>query len=251
MRESGSGLPLAATVTAAVFSTVTDPATGYYSLMVPPGSYTVTATAEDYAPASVDGVEAVASQTVRVDFDLDPICAVFADDVESGNQGWAADSPWAITDESSHSPSHSWTDSPGGNYSNLRDDALVSPPFDLSAVSGTTLGFWHIYDLEPGYDFGYLETSTDGGGTWSTVRAFNGWNQTTWTAEEVALSQLDGQGEVRLRFRLETDVSVTGDGWHLDDVVLAGGSPGCARPAPIFADDFESGDLSAWSSVVP
>src|SRR5690606_20315650 len=38
----------------------------------------------------------------------------FYDDVEDGNIGWTAQSPWAITAEDSHSTSHSWTDSPGG-----------------------------------------------------------------------------------------------------------------------------------------
>jgi hypothetical protein len=51
-----------------------------------------------------------------------------------------------------------------------------------------------------------------------------------------------------VRFRIDTDVSVTEDGWHIDDIVLRGGE---SLPAGlIFRDRFNSGDTSAWSRTV-
>ena len=230
VRDASNNLPLDATVTAGSFHTDTDPATGYYSMTVISGTYDMNAVAAGYAISIVTGIEAHNYETVRQDFYLSPICEIFADDVESGNQGWTPEGQWAITTESSHSPSHSWTDSPGDNYGNNWNYSLISPIFDLSDYIGVALDFWHIYDLEDGYDYGYLEISTNGGGNWTQVASYNGEDQTTWMHEGVALAQLDDQSNARIRFRIDTDTYVREDGWHVDDVVLTGGGPACFTP---------------------
>ncbi len=51
-----------------------------------------------------------------------------------------------------------------------------------------------------------------------------------------------------MRFRLTTDISQTFDGWHIDDIVLTAAFP---PPTGLFADGFESGDLTLWTSAVP
>jgi hypothetical protein len=100
----------------------------------------------------------------------------------------------------------------------------------LTGYSGVTLSFWHTYDLEPGYDYGYVEYSTDGGVTWQTATTFNGWSHTTWEQAFVSIPGLDDITNARIRFRLETDSSVTGDGWHIDDIILTGGGSACSSP---------------------
>ncbi|PWB71075.1 MAG: hypothetical protein C3F15_13140, partial [Holophagae bacterium] len=153
VRSAAGGQPLAATVTAGPFSTASDPGDGSYDLMLPSGSYDVTATADGYAPFTALNVPAVTGQTTPLDFYLAPYVQVLDDDVESGNIGWTAQSPWAITTEASSSPTHSWTDSPGGVYANNRNISLTSPLLDLTGMTGATLQFAHIYDLETGYDY--------------------------------------------------------------------------------------------------
>ncbi len=145
VREAGTNLPLAATVTAGLFSTSTDPATGSYSMTVISGTYDMVAQAVNHAPAYANGVVAHDFETISQDFTLYPTCEVFADDVENGNQGWTAQTPWAITTEASNSPTHSWTDSPLGNYGNYLNTSLTSQTFDLSTSTGVTLDFWHKY----------------------------------------------------------------------------------------------------------
>jgi PKD repeat protein len=81
--------------------------------------------------------------------------------------------------------------------------------------------------LENNYDYGYLETSTDGGNTWTVTKTYNG-ASAGWTQESISLPDLDGQTNVRIRFRLASDENVTLDGWHLDDVVVSGGSLDCS-----------------------
>jgi carboxypeptidase T len=230
--EAGTNAPLDASVTAGLFNATTDPATGYYSMTVVSDTYDMVVTAANYAPAYSNGVVAQDYQTIQQDFLLYPVCSFFSDDVESGPQGWTAQSPWAITTESSHSTTHSWTDSPGGNYGNNRNISLTSQVFNLSGYTGVTLSFWHTYMTEPTYDFGYVEYSTDGI-NWTTVASYDG-NHPSWSQEQVPIYGLDGQANARIRFRFYSDTNVTADGWHIDDIGLVAGGPGCMPPsAPV------------------
>ena len=240
VRDASNNAPIDATITASTFQAVSDPATGYYSMTVISGTYTMNATAAGYAAASVTGVAVHDYQTVQQDFTLYPVCDIFTDTVESGNPGWAAQGNWAITAEASHSPAHSWTDSPGGSYGNYWNYSLTSPVWDFSNYDGVTLDFWHIYDLEDDFDYGYLEYSTNGS-TWVTLATYNGENQTTWMQETMDISALDGEAAAQIRFRLDTDQSITEDGWHIDDIFISGGGPVCGGtdtpPTAAFTSD--------------
>jgi len=239
VRDASNNAPLAATVTAGSFQTNSDAETGFYSMMVVAGTYDMTAEVPGYAVSTASDVAAEDYQTVEQDFYLFPVCEVFSDDVESGNAGWSADAPWAITEESSHSPSHSWTDSPGTSYGNYLDIKLTSPVIDLSETDGVKLYFWHTMDLEANADYGYVEYSTDGGGTWNTAASYSLEDQNTWTQAQVDLPALSNQADARLRFRLATNwYTGSYDGWHIDDIVLAGGDSSCwepMAPVPAFA----------------
>jgi PKD repeat protein/subtilisin family serine protease len=227
--DAGTGAPLAAVVTVVgtpLAPVPTDPTTGFYSVTVPTGAYTMNVTAAMHAP--VDR-QVVADHDQTQDFALYGFCNVFTDTVENGNIGWTAGgtpNTWAITTENSHSPSHSWTDSPGGDYSNYNDNYISSPVFDLSDYTGMTLKFWHIYATEVGYDYCIVEYSTNGGGTWNEVTSWNGTNS-GWEYVELPIPQLDGQANARIRFHFTSDVSIVYDGWHVDDISLTGGGPGC------------------------
>lgn len=224
-----TGLPLAATVTAnTIFQTQTDPLTGIYQMQVISDTYTITAVPDDpnYAPATETGVVAQNGQTVVQDFQLYPYCDVFNDDVESGNMGWTAQTPWAITTEASHSPTHSWTDSPGGNYANNRNVAITSPIIDLTGYENMVLTYWQICDTEAGYDYCRVELSTDGGANWNEIASFDG-PHTQWEEITLNASMLDNQANARIRFRFTSDVTVVADGWHVDDIRLRAAGPAC------------------------
>ncbi len=231
VRDANTNAPLAATVKAGAFQAESDPETGFYSMMVLAGTYDLTAAADGFAVSSINDVTAEDYQTVAQDFYLYQYCTIFTDDVESGNLGWTADTPWAITGEASHSPGHSWTDSPGANYSNYLNIMLTSPVFDLTGTQDVNLSFWHIYDFEPLADYGYVEYSTDGGGTWMTAAAFSDQDQVTWTKADVTLPALDDQANARIRFQLYSNWhSGPWDGWHIDDIALLGGNSSCIVP---------------------
>ena len=104
--------------------------------------------------------------------------------------------------------------------------------------SGDELTFSTWYDIEEGFDFGYVEASSDGQ-DWtlleqlSALPAFtdNIYESTAWSGPggltgatgiwqqaRYALGALSGT--VYLRFRYATDVSVTHEGWYIDDIAV-------------------------------
>jgi hypothetical protein len=250
VRSLDGGTPLDAMLSVGPFTGDTDPADGSYRLALPPGAYDVSVSAPEHGTLTVEDVQIVQGFETPLDVLLAPYDVILEDDVESGDQGWTADPTWAVTGEASASPTHSWTDSPGGEYANNRDISLTSRVLDLTGVTGVEMAFSHIYDIESGWDYGHVEVSADQGANWETVASFTGIATGAWERETIGLPQLNGAGQARIRFRLETDGSVTEDGWHVDDIVLRGAGDG-QWFGTIFHDGFESGDTSLWSFSVP
>ena len=68
-----------------------------------------------------------------------------------------------------------------------------------------------------------------------------------WLESVVDIDAYAGE-TVQFRFRLGTDSSLSHPGWDIDDVVVQS----CLLDEPpLFADNFESGDTSAWSDTNP
>lgn len=223
VHDASTNSPIEANISASIFSTTSDPTTGYFNMTVISGTYDMVAEADGFTPAYENGVVAVDHQTTQQDFALYPVCTIFSDDVENGLSGWTPQSPWGITNEMSHSPAHSWTDSPGGNYGINRNITLTSPTIDLSNYSGVSLNFWHTYATEAGWDYGNVEYNTGSG--WNTVQTYDG-NQ-SWIEEQLSIPQLNGQSNARIRFRFTSDNYLNYDGWHIDDISISAGGPGC------------------------
>ena len=60
---------------------------------------------------------------------------IFQDNLENGPGSWTANpGTWQLTAAQSHSASHSWTDSPHGNYNDNANASLFSPVLDLTGV---------------------------------------------------------------------------------------------------------------------
>ena len=107
--------------------------------------------------------------------------------------------------------------------------------------AGATLSFWTWFDIEPDWDYGYVEASTDGvkwtklTQTSSTlpvgVDNINGssiWDgpggltgvSGGWQQANFSLGGLSGS--VYVRFRYATDDAFNGVGWYVDDISLNG-----------------------------
>ena len=163
--------------------------------------------------------------------------AVLTDTVEAGPWLWTTSTSnpafgFVISTEAAHSPTHAWNDSPGALYPNAAQTALISPSFDLILYDTLLLSFYHQYDLEQDFDYGFVEVSTDGGSTWNPVpaAAFTG-SSTGFVQDTVDLSAyLAHQGAAAIRFRMETDSSVNQGGWVIDDIHLYGIMRSCEAP---------------------
>ena len=198
----------------------------------------------------------------------------YAEDFESGAVGWShggTGDTWALSGTRVHGGAFSYY----GVGSNLTSDQrLDSPEIVLPSHTPLTLQFWNwqlMEDKTSGcYDGGDAEISTDNGATWvplpnavmmtdpydgptTGLGDLDGWCDdlgaaaTVWKKAVVDIDAYAGQN-VRFRFRLGTDSSVSREGWYVDDVVVQACVP---DEPPLFADGFEAGDSSAWSQTLP
>lgn len=254
VRDAETRQPVAGRVRVGSFETVSQAGSGFYRLQVPAGIYDLIVESPQHArqqqTVSLDDFA-----TVVQDFRLRPYVDVLADDAD-GNAfhgdpvAWSADPPWAPSSEVSLSPPNAWSDSPGGNYATSVDVSLTSPTLDLSGLEAVVLGFHHLFDIEQHRDYGWVEISLDGGTSWQDVAIYSGEDRDqSWQRQEIPLPQLDGQPNVRFRFRLQSDSFTVADGWHIDDIALRGLRPVAA--GLLFRGGFESGGVEGWSTAVP
>jgi hypothetical protein len=147
---------------------------------------------------------------------------------------WTGD--WSTTSATFVSPSKSFTDSPGGNYSNnITKTTTYVPSVDLTNASSAMVRFYAKWDIEADYDYVQFSVSTDNGSTWipqcgnytvdgtsangsvqpNNQPVYEG-TQSNWVLEEINLSDYLGQ-VIKFRFRLGADGGTVGDGFYYDD----------------------------------
>ncbi len=147
---------------------------------------------------------------------------IFFDDMESGGGNWAADSGWGLVTSRSFSPSHSWTDSPSGNYNpNTNSSLVLKNPVNLQGFDGASLSFKLQLDTESGFDFLHIEASTDSI-NWVDLfpSPLAGSTFGSWITWENDLAAFRGANSVYIRFRLTSDSIINSDGVYIDDVKI-------------------------------
>ena len=144
-----------------------------------------------------------------------------ADSAENGLGNWTTNQGWATTTSQYYSATRSFTDSPSGNYVNGANNSLtLSSPLNTTLKPVVILSFWHKYATEAGYDFCYVETSTDNGSSWTTVKSYNG-TQSAWTNQTIDLTNYaNASSQFKVRFRLFADAGVVADGWYVDNIKI-------------------------------
>ncbi len=228
--------------------------TGAYSAV---WSFTTVAAPGDCAPGS----------TPRV---------VFSEGYEGGLGSWTTPpgtgtNTWTLSTVNPHSGSRHVR---GTDPSAISDQRLVSPPIALPAGENpVVLKFWHLPNLENSssgcWDGGILEVTTNAGATWTQVPnsallvgPYVGTVSSTYSNPLAGLQAWCGPTSqpymntiadvttwagqtVQFRWRLGSDSSVGRTGWDVDDIMVQS----CL--AGLFADGFESGDLTQWSATAP
>ncbi len=173
---------------------------------------------------------------------------------------------WSYSTAQSNSPTHSWF---SDSLPAVALRTLVSPSF--GALANTTLSFFHTFNFENGttscFDAGTLETSNDGGTTWTvlpdaafTAGGFTGTVSTSFsspiagkrawcsgtigpmTQVSANLGAFAGQN-IQVRWAAGDDSSAEDVGWFVDSVTItnAGTAGSCSftLPDPIFSHGFE------------
>ncbi len=150
-----------------------------------------------------------------------PICdnSYFYDDMESGGkEEWGVVSGnWEITDENPHSGNYSWSDSPGGNYPN-KYNAELDLSLDLSGVDSNSIicaSFWADISTEEGFDHFYLSASN--GTIEKQLLKFSGSTE-GYKYYRFVLGGEFKSPDFKLKFKLDSDSSITYDGVYIDDV---------------------------------
>ena len=175
----------------------------------------------NYGATSVD--LAAPGTNIRSTFPGGPVDGdIFLDDVENGAGNWVASGTWAIVSEDN---SQVWTDSPDGDYENNTDASLsYGSDIDLSGYTDQDIGIGACikYDLEAGYDNLYLELSGDSGNSWTTLYSgsITGSSNDNWICKGVMVPKELRTANFRMRYRLNTDGSVTADGVYIDKIVI-------------------------------
>jgi hypothetical protein len=246
IRTWADAAPVAATVTVTDVATGdtrsarSDASDGHYARTMLAGTVDVHVAAPGFLAEDVHGVALAGGADVTRDFRLLPNCTLLQDDVEAGNTLWTSQAPWAIVTNVPGDATHAW------NTPNYGDDVnrslTLAQPQDLTGYSDIAIDFDDRCATESGYDFGYLEYSTDGGTHWSVAYACSG--QTSWQSHHLDLpGDANGAAAFKLRFRLQTDPGVEGQGWAVDNIRLEAGGDACrAQQVPhdvIFANGFE------------
>ena len=211
---------------------------GAYSRSMLAGAVTLHVDAPaGYLSEDVSGINLIGGLSKMQNVALLHSCTVFSDDVESGTNGWTAQSPWVRTTTTAGNATTVWA-TPG--YGNSLDRSL-SRSIGLTGFADSTLSFDDRCDTESGYDFGQVEISINGGSNWTTLYQCSG--RTSWQSNHVALpGSTDNLADLRLRFRLTSDSNTTRPGgWAIDNIVIESGGAECRAEQSdrIFADGFE------------
>jgi len=152
---------------------------------------------------------------------------------------WEQGTPSTPFLNNAYSGSQCWTTNLIGNYDNKDSSALYTPVFNVRNDSCYRLSFYHKFKTEIYQDGGIVEYSQDGGATWTnvggvnsswyntsyvtglsnTTPGYNGWSGQSngWIYSESTML-FPQAGTTIIRFRFGSDLSITDEGWSIDNL---------------------------------
>ncbi len=180
--------------------------------------------------------------------------ASYCDDFESGQplwtslsaftysptSSWKIGTPNKVNLTSAHSFPNAWVTGVSVPYPSPDTSALFTPAFTIDPGNRYKLSFWHQYATEIYQDGCAVDYSTDYGNSWQSLGQYNpgtfwytspfvisfglpptaGWSGSVagYIFSEQEMCFGPGEDAVMFRFRFQSDFSISGDGWAIDDV---------------------------------
>lgn len=147
---------------------------------------------------------------------------VVNDNAEGSFSNWVTNEGWGITSLQSNSPTHSFTDSPSGQYQiNANNSMTMANAMNVNSTQVISLNYSHKYSVEEYYDFCIAEVSSADDTSWQPVKSYTG-SMTGWTSEIFDLTDYVSElSQIKIRFRLSSDYLTNDDGWYVDDVKIS------------------------------
>ncbi|MDA9312321.1 fibronectin type III domain-containing protein, partial [Vicingaceae bacterium] len=171
----------------------------------------------------------------------------------TGNASWELGTPAGFIIDTASNGTQAWVTDLDAAYGDGLNAFLTSPCFDFSNVANPAINLDIWYDIESRWDGAFMQATTDGGATWTTIGAeddfLNWYNDTSrsavdnnysafgdsWTGDGSIsgvngsngwikayheLDGLGGQASVQLRFVMSSDGNTNGDGMGVDNIEI-------------------------------
>lgn len=140
---------------------------------------------------------------------------ILRDSAENGTANFPTMTNWTIVTNKYLSPTHSFK----GACTNSGVNQMISVPLNVSAYPSVYLSWYQKYALEAGYDYGYVDVSSNNGSTWSRIASFNGLDSATWKLQSFDITPfVSGSSNMLVRFRDSCDSNTNWDGWYVDNI---------------------------------
>ncbi len=168
----------------------------------------------------------------------------------SPNNSFVLGSPTTTNVNGTHSGTQAWTVLPDSNYHPFDSASFYSPYFQIEKDSCYKFNFYHNYSFDDQFhDGGHVQFTVDSGNSWHTIDhrgqpfALNWYNtphvvaipgnqgNAGWTGVSNGYVQsqnvfgLNRDAWAVLRWRFESDGSVNGEGWSVDDFCIERNDP--------------------------
>lgn len=176
------------------------------------------------------------------------------------NNTWQWGTPLKIIINKAPNGAKAWVTSLAGTYNNNETSYLISPCFDLSSLTNPVLSFSHIFDIEKGYDYAWVEYTTDGknwqklGSMGSGTNWYDNTDQswsvskTKWHVASIDLPVT--AGNVRFRFVMSSDGGVTQEGIGIDDIHIHEKYEIAGNPGNLISTQVTAGANNNWNNNV-
>jgi hypothetical protein len=140
---------------------------------------------------------------------------ILRDSAENGTTNFPTMTNWSIVTNKYLSPTHSFK----GACTNNGVNQMVSVPLNVASYPAVYLSWYQKFALEGGYDYGFVDVSSNNGTTWSRLATFNGVDSSTWKLQSFNITPyVNGSTNMVVRFRDSCDTNTNWDGWYVDNI---------------------------------